>query len=202
MTVVPNARILLGSQGHQITNIPAMPWSEVSTFYATLGRTPTELALRLLILTASRSGPIRLAREQHFDGATWSIPGELMKNSLPFRIPLSKEAQVVVELARPLARNGFMFCALRGKPISDAAMAKMLTRRGVIYRPHGFRSSFRDWAAETAEDGTLAEVSLAHAVGTKTIRAYQRSDLLEQRRGLMTRWAEMIDGIPSTAPVD
>ena len=115
-----------------------------------------------------------------------------MKNSAPFRIPLPDEAQRVVALARPLARDGFLFCALRGKPISDAAMAKYLDRRDLQYRPHGFRSSFRTWAEETDEPWHLAETSLAHAIGNKVERTYQRADLLDQRRPVMQRWADHV----------
>ncbi|SDL57733.1 tyrosine-type recombinase/integrase [Aliiruegeria lutimaris] len=192
LQVVQNARILLGSQGHKVTNIPAMPWADLPAFYAKLGETPTELAMRLLILTASRSRPVRMARVEQFEDGVWNIPAENMKNSQSFRVPMSEEARRVVEAAVPLARDGFLFCAYRGKPISDAAMAKFLDRAGLEYRPHGFRSSFRDWAEEHGEDWTLAEVSLAHSVGTKTQRSYQRSDLLEQRRLLMDRWAEWV----------
>ncbi len=191
-TVVPNARILLGSQGHKVKHIPAMPWADVPAFYQSLGTNTAELALRLVILTASRSAPVRLAKLDQFDGDTWTIPAENMKGGQEFRIPLSEEAQSIVEFARPLARDGFLFCAVRGKPISDMAMTKLMRSRGLVYRPHGFRSSFRDWAAETGQDWTMAETSLDHQVGGKVQRAYQRSDLLEQRRPLLNKWSNLI----------
>ncbi len=202
LEVVPSAKVLLGSQGHTVTHIPAMPWAEVPTFYATLGNTPTELAMRLLILTASRSAPIRFAHVDQFDGETWVIPGANMKFrkskqrqvAPDFRIPLSDEAQRVVELARPLARDGFLFCAHKGKPISDAAMAKFLDREGLPYRPHGFRSSFREWATKTKQNWMIAELSLAHLVGNKTERSYERADLLEERRPLMQEWSDHVSG--------
>ncbi|WP_299353540.1 site-specific integrase [uncultured Shimia sp.] len=195
--LVPRVRERLGNQRHTVTNIPAMPWAEVPTLYATLGETPTELALRLLILTASRSAPVRFGREEQFEDGVWSIPAENMKNSKPFRIPLSDESQRVIDLARPLARDGFLFCAYRGKPISDAAMAKYLAREGYEARPHGFRSSFRDWCEETDEPWHLSETSLAHSIGSKTERSYARSDLLDQRRPLMQRWADHVTNAES-----
>ncbi|WP_367648313.1 tyrosine-type recombinase/integrase [Ruegeria arenilitoris] len=191
-TVVPNARILLGSQGHKVQHIPAMPWKDVPAFYKSLGTNTAELALRLLILTASRSAPVRLAKLDQFDGDTWTIPAENMKGGKEFRIPLSEEAQSIVEFARPLAHDGFLFCAVRRKPISDMAMTAVMKSRGLVYRPHGFRSSFRDWCAETGQDWHLAEASLDHQVGGKVQRAYQRSDLLEQRRPLLYQWSNLL----------
>ena len=194
VAVVPNARILLGSRGHKVMNIPSMPWQDVPAFYATLGRTPVELALRLLILTAARSGPVRVAHVDQSEGDLWTVPGANMKHGQDFRVPLSAEAIAVVDAAKPLARDGFLFCARRGLPISDAAMAKYLDRLGLDYRPHGFRSSFRVWAEETGQDWSLAEVALAHSVGSKVHRAYQRSDLLDRRRDLMALWASVVTG--------
>ncbi|XHY19333.1 Prophage integrase IntA (plasmid) [Pseudoseohaeicola sp. NH-UV-7] len=190
--IVPRVRARLGNQRHVVQNIPSMPWAEVPALYATLGDTPTELALRLLILTATRSAPVRFAHVDQFDGDVWTIPAANMKNSTQFRVPLSDEAMRVVELARPLAREGFLFCAYKGKPISDAAMAHYLAREGYEARPHGFRSSFRTWAEETQEPWHLAETALAHKIGSKTERSYNRSDLLEQRRAVMDRWADHV----------
>ena len=185
---------LLGSQAHKVVHIPSMPWAEVPTFYASLGPTPTELAMRLLILTASRSAPVRFAREEQFEGDVWSIPAENMKDSRPFRVPLSDEAQRVVEMARPLARDGFLFCAYRGKPISDAAMAKYLNRRDLTYRPHGFRATFKTWAEDKDMPWKPTEMSLSHKVGSEVERSYARSDLLERRRALMQQWSDYVTG--------
>jgi len=189
-----SAGVLLGKQRHKPVNIPAMPWEEVPAFYASLTDTITSKALQLLVLTASRTTPIRLAHEDQFDGDTWLIPAENMKGGQEFRIPLSDEAQRVVELARPLARDGFLICAHKGKPLGQMTMNRLMAKREINYRPHGFRSSFRTWAEEQAKDWTLAEVSLDHSVGNKVQRSYQRSDLLEQRRPLMAEWANHVAG--------
>jgi len=188
--LVPRARVALGNQRHKATPIPSMPWQDVGAFYASLSASPTDLALRLLILTASRGTPVRMAHVDQFDGDMWTVPAAHMKNTKDFRIPLSDEARRVIDLARPLARHGYLFCGPRGKPITDMAMTAMFRRREIPFRPHGFRSSFRSWAEETAQDWTLAETSLAHTIGGRVERSYQRSDLLERRRPLMQEWAK------------
>ena len=102
----------------------------------------------------------------------------------------------MVDLACPLAHENHLFCAYKGKPISDAAMAKFLDRAGLPFRPHGFRASFRTWATDQGEDWTLAERALAHTVGDETQRAYDRETALELRRPLMQRWADYVTGNP------
>ncbi|MCU9839164.1 integrase arm-type DNA-binding domain-containing protein [Ruegeria sp. WL0004] len=194
MSATVNARTLLGSQAHRVEHIPAMPWADVPAFYARLGTTGAGLALRMLILTAARSTPVRLATVDQFDADVWTVPGENMKSGDPFRIPLSSEAQRIVTHAAPLARGGYLFVGHRGKPLSDMSMTQVMKRAGLPYRPHGFRSSFRDWCADHGEDWNLAEVALDHRVGGKVQRSYQRSDLLDRRRPLMERWGAWVAG--------
>jgi integrase len=193
-TIMTRLKTKLGKQGHTVTHIPAMPWRDVRRFYATLGETPTELTLRLLILTACRSGSVRQAHVDHFDGDTWNIPPELMKNSKQFRIALSGEAQRVVELARPLAVDGYLFSVRSRKPLSPIAMQRYMERRGLKARPHGFRSSFYGWGTETLQNYILMEKALAHVIGNKTQQAYDRSDALDARRPLMEAWASVVSG--------
>jgi integrase len=123
------ARALLGKQRHRPENVPALPWQEVPTFYQSLSDgSVTHLALRLLILTGVRSGPLRHLREEQIDGDVWTIPGEMMKGrrdaTADFRVPLASEAQKVIDQARPLARNGFLFPSIRKGVISDATMSQ------------------------------------------------------------------------------
>lgn len=151
-----------------------------------------------MILTAARSSDVRFARIDEIDGGTWTIPAERMKGGVEHRVPLSAEAAKVIEQATPLARNGFLFPSVRKGVISDATMLRMMERRGIDERPHGFRSSFRHWCAEVA--GTpreVAEAALAHVHGTKVERAYRRTDFLEQRRELMAHWARFVTGTPT-----
>lgn len=159
----------------------------------------THLALRLLILTGVRSGPLRFLREEQIEGDIWTIPGEAMKgrkDATPdFRAPLSSEAQEVLRQARRHAREGFLFPSQRKGVISDATMSRLMERRGLEARPHGFRSSLRDWIAEaTQTPHDVAETVLGHVVGGSVERAYRRTDFLEQRRALLERWAQHVTG--------
>ncbi len=194
------AKALLGKSRHVAKNVPALPWQDVPSFYATLHEgTITQLALRLLILTALRSKPIRLAHFDQIDGDVWTIPAENMKSlkgaSDDFRVPLSTEAQAVIDQAKPFARDGWLFPNVRRGVISDATMSRYMERLGLEARPHGFRSSFRTWCAEATDaPREVAEAALAHKTGTSVERAYRRTDFLEQRRALMERWADHVTG--------
>ncbi len=189
------AKALLGKQRHTATNIPALDWRDVPAFYQSLdGGSITELALRLLILTAVRSAPLRHLHLDQIDGDIWTIPAEAMKGrrgaTSDFRVPLSQEAQAVIAKATPFARDGFLFPGVRSGVISDMTMAKYMERRGMVERPHGFRSSFRDWVAEaTNTPHDVAETALGHTVGGAVERSYRRTDFLEQRRALVERWS-------------
>ena len=194
------AKALLGKSRHKATPIPALPWQEVPAFYQSLSDgTATHLALRLLILTGLRSKPIRFCHLDQIAGDTWTVPAEIMKakkgHEQEFRVPLSKEALDVIEQAKPLSRDGFLFPGARKGVISDATMSALMERQGLEARPHGFRSSFRTWCAEaTTSSEDLAETALAHATGNKVSRAYKRTDLLDLRRPLMAKWADFVTG--------
>jgi integrase len=194
------AKALLGQQRHKATNIPALPWQEVPDFYATLSDgTVTHLALRLLILTGVRSGPLRFLHEDQIDGDVWTIPGEAQKGrkdkTPDFRVPLSAEALSVIDQARRHARGGFLFPSVKKGVISDATMARLMERAEMTARPHGFRSSLRDWMAEATDTPeTIAEFTLGHTVGNKVERAYRRTDFLDQRRKLLERWSKFLTG--------
>lgn len=142
----------MGSQGHKSTHIPALPWLDVPAFYRSLDDgTVTHLDLRLLILTAVRSGSLRFMRYEHLDGDVWTIPARLMKGRVgtttDFRVPLSQAALETLNSVRPFERDGFVFPSVRKGVISDATMSRLMERRQMAARPHGFRSSFRDWVA-------------------------------------------------------
>lgn len=194
------ARALLGAQGYKPEHIPAVPWPEVADFYASLNDgSLTHLALRLLILTGVRSAPLRFIRLDQIDGDVWTIPAQNMKGregkTEDFRVPLSGEALRVIEQAKPLARDGWLFPSVRKGVISDATMARLMERRGMKERPHGFRSSLRDWMAEaTTTPHEIAETVLGHRVGNAVERAYRRTDFLAQRRVIMEQWASVVTG--------
>ncbi|MFD9897499.1 tyrosine-type recombinase/integrase [Mesorhizobium sp. NPDC059025] len=194
------ARALLGKQRHKAENIPAMPWKDVPTFYASLNNgSVTHLALRLLILTGVRSGPLRHIHEDQIAGDVWTIPGEAMKGkrdaTADFRVPLSSGAMEVINEARRQAREGYLLPSQRKGVISDMTMGMFMQRAEMEYRPHGFRSSLRDWIAETTTTPhEVAETVLGHIVGGTVERAYRRTDYLDQRRTLMERWALYVQG--------
>ena len=136
--------------------------------------------MRLLILTGVRSGPLRNIRLDQIEGGIWTVPAKAMKGrkgaTEAFRVPLSTEAQRVIDLARPHARNGYLFPNTRGGVISDMTLSRMMDRRGLEARPHGFRTSLRTWLAEATDaPHEVAEAMLAHATDGGVVRAYRRT---------------------------
>jgi integrase len=194
------AKALLGQTRHVAKNIPSMTWQDVPAFYTSLAElTPTNLALRLLILTGVRSGPLRHLRLEHIEGDTWTIPAELVKGrkgkTNAFAVPLSLEAKAVIEMAKPFARDGLLFPGVKGKPISDMTLTALMKRRGLEARPHGFRSSLRNWLAETTDAPfEVAEAMIGHVAGNKVQRSYLTTDFIELRRALAERWAGYVTG--------
>ncbi len=195
------ARALLGKQRHKVTNRPAMDWREVPAFYKTLceASTITQLALRLLILTGVRTNPLRHIHKDQIDGDIWTIPAENMKGkrdtTKEFRVPLSTEALDILKQARLLSRNDFFFSAKGRGPLAEKCMAQYMRDNKLEACPHGFRSSLRDWLAETTDAPyEVAETILSHTVGGKVERAYRRTDYLEQRRVYMDKWAAYVTG--------
>jgi integrase len=194
------AKALLGKSRHVSKNIPAMAWADVPGFYTSLEEpTPTHLALRLLILTGVRSNPLRHIRLDQIEGDVWTIPAESMKGrkgaTEAFRVPLSREALRIIDLARPHARNGFLFANNQKGVISDMTLSRHMERRSLEARPHGFRTSLRTWLAEATDaPHEVAEAMLAHVTDSSVVRAYRRTDFLEQRRVLAERWSDHVTG--------
>ena len=152
-------------------------------------------ALEFVILTAARSGEVRGARwsEIDLDKGLWIVPADRMKAKREHRVPLSADA---LDLLRSLPRvegSDLVFPAARGGPLSDMTLSAVTRRIGVDAVPHGFRSTFRDWAAErTSYPSEVCEMALAHSVGNKVEAAYRRGDMLERRRRLMDDWAAFL----------
>lgn len=177
----------------------ALPWREIGAFMASLATQEGlgALALRFAILTAARTSEAIEARWQEIDMVTgvWIVPPARMKAAKEHRVPLPDDAQAILrEVARLRddARGGWVFPGARaGRPLSNMAFLMLLRRMGRgDLTAHGFRSTFRDWAAETGQPADVAEAALAHTLGSKVQAAYQRGDLLERRRKLMGTWAE------------
>lgn len=182
-------------------NFAAMPYAEVPALIARLAAKTTmgALALEATILTAARSGEIRGAKwgELDLDGAVWTIPAERMKMKRPHRVPLSPQAVAVFRraAAMPGAQRDLVFPGSGGQQLSDMTLTKILRDLREPYTVHGFRSSFRDWAAEqTSVPGEVAEAALAHAVPDAVQAAYKRTTFFDKRRKLMDAWARWCDG--------
>lgn len=179
----------------------ALPYADLPDALAKLdGDTPAKLALRFLVLTAARSGEVREATwsEIDLDRREWRIPAARMKAKQEHRVPLSDAAVVVLERAKVLDDDSglaFPSATRRGQPMSDMTLTKVLRDAGLADRAtvHGFRSSFRDWCADTGKPREIAEAALAHVVGGVE-GAYFRSDLLERRRAVMEGWARFVTG--------
>jgi integrase len=157
----------------------------------------TKLAIELLVLTATRSGEVRLAdwSEVDFDAKTWTIPAERMKMKEEHIIPLSDRALEVIREAQALGDDGLIFPGMRsGRPMSDMTMSKLVKELGYPVDIHGFRTSFRTWVQEQTNTAhEVAERALAHKTTNKVEAAYARSDLFEKRRKLMDAWASYLD---------
>ena len=153
----------------------------------------TRLGFEFLVLTAARSGEVRGAQWSEIDveARTWTLPADRSKTGREHRVPLAGRAMAVLAQARELSDgSGLVFPSPSGKTLSDSTISKLIRELGVEAVPHGFRSSFRDWASESTDsDHAVIELSLAHQVGSAVERAYARSDLFERRRQLMEAWA-------------
>ena len=155
--------------------------------------TPAALAIRFAILTATRSNETRGARwsEIDLDAALWTVPTERTKMRRPHRVPLSTAALAVLEEARTLpASDDLVFPSRRGRIIHHSTIALALRTAGLDTTLHGFRATFRSWALENGADWAASELALAHELGNAVTQAYARSDMLDQRRGLMERWGQ------------
>jgi integrase len=179
-------------------------------------------ALQFLTLTAARSGEVRGATWDEIDlgeaatpatsatrGAVWTIPAERMKNGRPHRVPLTPEAVALLKALPRLDGSPFVFFAARGGMLSDMTISAVMRRmqeakvkakqpgyldpsskRPAV--PHGLRSTFRQWAAERGYPRDMAEIALAHFIGSEVERAYQRSDMLDRRREMMGNWGAFL----------
>jgi integrase len=154
-------------------------------------------ALEFLILTAARSGEVLGAVWSEFDleAGLWTIPAARMKAKKEHRVPLSARALEIVKHLSEAQLGNLVFPGMKpGKPLSDMTLTAIMRRMDVGAVPHGFRSSFRDWAGDrTAFDRETVELALAHEIGNSVERAYRRRDALEKRNALMTAWAEHCD---------
>lgn len=188
------------SKVKKVRHHPAMPFEDARAFMAMLSKRKgiSARALEFCILTAARSGEVRHATWDEIDLETdlWIVPAERMKARREHRVPLSKEARAILETLPRLAHSQLVFPGQKGRPLSDMTLSAVLKRMDLKhYTVHGFRSTFRDWAAETTNHSSeTVEMALAHTISNKVEAAYRRGDLLEKRRDLMKDWAQFLDG--------
>ncbi|MGJ8623725.1 MAG: tyrosine-type recombinase/integrase [Yoonia sp.] len=178
----------------------AMRWQDVPAFYADL-KTRNAMAAKALMftcLTGSRTGEVLGMQwgEIDFGARLWNCPEERMKGGVVHRVPLTYEMLAIIEPLKALKSDYVFEGQKRHKPLSNMAMLMLLRRMQVDgVTVHGFRSTFRDWASEVANASReVAEMSLAHKVGSDVERAYARSDLLEKRQVLMDLWSHYVSG--------
>ena len=190
----------LPKNGVRIEHRKALPHSEVGAALKRVRQSGAYrdlmLAFEFLVLTTGRSGEVRAARwdEIDLDAAVWTIPAERMKAGREHPVPLAAQALDVLDRAEEIAGSGgLVFPSARGRMLSQSGMPKLLNQFGIDAVPHGFRSSFRDWAAEcTDAPREVCELALAHVNPDRVEAAYRRSDLFEKRRGLMTDWSTYV----------
>ncbi len=190
----------LPRNNHIVTHQRSLPYAAVGAAIGKVRASQASLSAKLviefLILTAARSGEARGATwdEIDTDTATWIVPAERMKSKRAHRVPLPSRALEILAEARELSDgSGLIFPSARSGALAAATLAKLLHDLGIGGTVHGFRSSFRDWAAECSDaPREVCEMSLAHVEGSAVERAYRRTDLFERRRKLMEAWATYV----------
>lgn len=200
---LPDARELRDGLARQPKggNFAAVPFADVPAFVAgqlELEETAGRMALLFTIVTAARSGEVRSARWEHIDldARAWNRPADLMKSGVKHTVTLNDAALAILERAKALSNgSGLLFPGSRpGRPLSDMTLTAAMRTAKRTETVHGFRSAFRDWAAERMPTvpAMVAEMALAHSVGTRTEQAYLRSDLRDMRRSMMDAWGRFV----------
>ena len=215
---------ILGKQKKEAKeNQPALPHKRIGVFMAELSKREgmSARALEFAILTAARSGEVRGATwgEIDFDAHTWTIPASRMKAKREHVVTLSDAAVKLLKALPRIVGTTLIFPAPRGGELSDMTLTQLLrrmhesdieaggegwtdSRTGRVAVVHGFRSTFRDWAAETGHDRDMAELALAHTVGSAVERAYRRTDMQERRRSMMADWANYCGQVAASNVVE
>ena len=193
---------VLGSQQDVTEHMQAMPHREAAAVIrkvrASTALPAARLALEFLVLTAARWGEVRWAEWKEIDreGKVWTVPARRAKMNRRHRVPLCGRALEILEAAQALGTGAgpLVFTHGGGRPLHDSQVRRLLRQLGIAAVPHGFRSTFRDWAAEeTDHPREVIEAALAHVVRNRVEAAYARSDLFERRRTLMDDWACYLD---------
>ena len=196
----------------KVKHNPALSLTDAADWFSDLRKRDgmATRALEFVALTAARSGEVRGATwdEIDMDAGLWIIPAERMKAQREHRVPLTADAVALLKGLPRMQGSPYVFPAARGGMLSDMALSACMKRiheardggyldprSGRPAVPHGLRSTFRDWTAERTEyERDMAEIALAHTVGTTVERAYRRSDMIEKRRQMMGAWARFLKG--------
>lgn len=175
-----------------VTHHKALPFTKIPMFIAKLREKDcvSALALEFTILNCARtSEAINAIRTEVKDGI-WTIPAARMKTKVEHRIPLSQRAQEILQIARYRDPNSPYLFSIEGRPLSNMAMLSLAKRTGLDITVHGFRSTFRDWVAETTDHSSeVGEKALSHKISNKVEAAYRRGDLMTKRIKLMNDWS-------------
>ena len=212
LTDAPGKAVTVGlSKQKEGGNFAAMPFADVPAFVATLRDKPLtagRAALLFTILTGARSGEVRSAMWSHIDldAKLWNRPAELMKSRRAHSVTLNDPAVEILQLLdcdRLLKLDGLVFPGKGGKQLSDMTLLKAVRDAGSGQTVHGFRSSFTDWAAETAPSipKDVVEAALAHLVPDRVERAYRRTTFLDMRRKLLDLWGRHVDNVQAVIPM-
>ena len=194
---------VLGKQNEVVRHMRALAHRDVAAAVATVRRSNAaeaiKLAFEFLVLTAARWGEVRGARwdEMDTEAHVWTVPAGRMKANREHRVPLCRRALDILDAARTLGGGAspLVFTTGAGEQLDEKVLRRLLERQRVAAVPHGFRSSFRDWAAEETEHRReVIEAALAHVVRNKVEAAYARSDLFGRRRRLMDEWSAYVAG--------
>ena len=190
---------VLGPQQATVEHMRALAHQDVPAAIAAVRASETapvvKLAFEFLVLTAARWGEVRGAEwaEMRSASRVWTIPATRMKAKRAHRIPLSVRATEILDAAQTLVAGPLVFSAADGAPLPEKALRRLLQDLNIAAVPHGFRSTFRDWAAEeTNHPREVIEAALAHVVHNQVEAAYARSDLFERRRRLMDDWSAAV----------
>ena len=192
---------VLGPQQDVVEHLRALPHGEVAaairTVQAATAPEVAKLAFEFLVLTAARWSEVRWAEWEEIDrdAGVWTVPAKRMKANRQHRVPLCGRALEILEAAQALDEGAgpLVFTRGQGKPLNDKQLRWLVREQGIAAVPHGFRSSFRDWAAEeTDHPREVIEAALAHVVRDRVEAAYARSDLFERRRVLMDDWSRYL----------
>ena len=197
----------LGARRSASSHFAAMPYADLPVFVRELrerkGLTSSRLCLEFLILTAARSGEPRGARWCEIDqrSGTWTIPSERMKMKVEHVVPLNDRALEVLAESRRSTDGDLAFPGIKGQQLSDMTLLKRLRDMGLDGKAtvHGFRSSFKDWCADSGVRDEVSEAALAHGDGNAVRAAYRRTNYLDERRELMQRWANYCAAFPQAS---